>query len=81
MTLLPFSKRRLMKPVVGPQAVDEPAAAFGAHGTPEALKVVEILGMKRARYTWQVRRSLSFDRFCRADRLAGLYHERVPQGA
>lgn len=30
-------------------AVIEPAGAFGAYGSPSALKVVEILGMYRAR--------------------------------
>lgn len=34
--------------------VDEPAHAFGAHGTPHALKVVEVMGMLQAREQFNV---------------------------
>lgn len=34
--------------------VEEPAHAFGAHGTPHALKVVEIMGMLQAREKFNV---------------------------
>ncbi|KAI5476094.1 linoleate diol synthase [Pseudohyphozyma bogoriensis] len=35
-------------------AVDEAAGAFGAHGSPQALRVVEIMGMNMARTEWGV---------------------------
>jgi hypothetical protein len=34
--------------------IEEPAHAFGAHGTPESLKIVDILGMLQARNTFNV---------------------------
>ncbi|KAL8276909.1 hypothetical protein RQP46_010737 [Phenoliferia psychrophenolica] len=35
-------------------AIDAPAHAFGAHGSPACLRVVEILGQNRARDAWGV---------------------------
>lgn len=34
--------------------VEEPAHAFGAHGTPVSLKMVDILGMRQARESFNV---------------------------
>lgn len=34
--------------------IEEPAHAFGAHGTPESLKIVDILGIMQARDTFNV---------------------------
>jgi hypothetical protein len=34
--------------------IEEPAHAFGAHGTPESLKIVDIMGMLQARETFNV---------------------------
>lgn len=34
--------------------IDEPAHAFGAHGTPESLKVVDIMGQLQARDVFNV---------------------------
>jgi hypothetical protein len=34
--------------------IDEPAHAFGAHGTPASLKVVDLLGQLQARDVFKV---------------------------
>lgn len=34
--------------------IEEPAHAFGAHGTPASLKYVDVLGMKQAREKFNV---------------------------
>ena len=34
--------------------IEEPAHAFGAHGTPNSLRMVDILGMKQAREKFDV---------------------------
>lgn len=36
------------------QCIEEPAHAFGAHGTPASLKYVDVLGMKQARERFNV---------------------------
>lgn len=51
------------------QAIDEPAASFRARGTPNVLRVVDIMGMKQARDVWglctmnEFRKSMSLTEF------------------
>lgn len=47
-----FDDAELAKLIVS--CVEEPAHAFGAHGTPDSLRMVDILGMKQAREKFNV---------------------------